>query len=400
LFDKEHRLQTAFSDAEANAYVAAWGISNTELENCSTESLIENVFNCWALDPVEVKFEYIWKTTVVSPSYMTETSSYVETTLHAKCNESATYIGDLTKTFVRGVASRNSSNWEISRIYNAKSVADDPQLIAGYRAEFVADIRADAAECNTKICDHRGHLHGLISSIITDRVQQLRSSNEAARAADIHLTPLPDPINIPLVPKSLTLATVEKRHAAGAPSARLADEIADQLVSTLRSFASAVGRQPVLSAEMLSKNEEPLRDILVYILSSQWGGAASAETFVGEGKTDILLRYKDANAFIGECKMWRGQAAFTKGINQLLGYTVWDDTRAGIILFIRGMADVKAVVATAAKCIREHPNFVDEGDGQNEFVIYSKHDAHRNIRLSLIPVHIPGTAPEQIAVDD
>jgi hypothetical protein len=151
---------------------------------------------------------------------------------------------------------------------------------------------------------------------------------------------------------------------------------------------------------MLSKNEEPLRDILVYILSSQWGGAASAETFVGEGKTDILLRYKDANAFIGECKMWRGQAAFTKGINQLLGYTVWDDTRAGIILFIRGMADVKAVVATAAKCIREHPNFVDEGDGQNEFVIYSKHDAHRNIRLSLIPVHIPGTAPEQIAVDD
>lgn len=370
--------------------MTAWGISNEELENHSTEALIENVFNHWALEPVEVKLDHIWKTTVIAPTYESETSSYVETTLHAKCNESAKYIGDLTKTFVRGVATSKSSTWEISRIFTAPLVTDE--LIAGYKAEFESDIRVDTAACNTKIGEHRLALQEQVTAIIEGRLHQLTLSNDAARAADIHLTPLPDPIDIPLIPKALSLAAVEKRHAAGVALAKLADEIGDQLVATLRSFASAVGRQPVLSAEMLAKNEEPLRDILIYILSSQWGGTASAETFIGEGKTDILLRYRDANAFIGECKMWRGAAAFRKGIDQLLGYTVWDDTRAGIILFIRGKSDVKGVVETAASCIREHPNFVAERHGENEFVIHSRHDAKRNIRLSLIPVHIPAAA--------
>ena len=54
------------------------------------------------------------------------------------------------------------------------------------------------------------------------------------------------------------------------------------------------------------------RDMLLFILNAQWGGAVTAETFFKEGKTDILLRWEEANAFIGECEMWKGPVEFAK----------------------------------------------------------------------------------------
>lgn len=388
MFNKEERLQAAFSDAEATARVAAFRISKTDLATYSTESLIGSVFTECALDLVEVKLDYIWHNSEVSPSYITETSSYAEITLHATCNESSKYIGDLTKTFVQGTSSRTSSTWVISRIYSAPSDADDLVLVASYKAEFESDIRADAAECNMKISEHRDRLRTMVTQIITDRVMKLESINKAALAANIHLTPAPDPIIIPIEPKALNMATLQRRQAAGAQVAMLAAESADELVNTIRSFALALERQPVLAGALATKDEEALRDILLFILNSQWKGAITGETFVGRGKTDLCFRWENADAFIGECKMWNGPKAFTRGINQLLGYTVWRDTRAGLILFVKNKRDVTAAIESAAECIRSHPNFISTGRAEQEFIIHSEHDAERYIHLSLITVHI------------
>jgi hypothetical protein len=388
VFDKEARLQTAFSDAEANARVTAFRISKNDLASYNTESLIESVFTECAVDLVDVELDYIWHDSEVSPSYITETSSYAEITLHATCNESGKYLGDLTKTFVQGTSSRTSSTWVISRIYNAPSDADDLELIAGYRAEFESDIRADAAKYNAKISEHRERLRTSVTQIITDRAKKLNSINKAALAANIHLTPAPDPIVIPMEPKALNMATLQKRQAAGAPVAMLAADSADELVNTIRSFALALERQPVLAGALATKDEEALRDILLFILNSQWKGAVTGETFVGRGKTDLCFRWENADAFIGECKMWNGPKAFTRGIDQLLGYTVWRDTRAGLILFVKNKRDVTAAIESAAECIRSHPNFVKTGTAEQEFIIRSEHDAERHIHLSLITVHV------------
>lgn len=387
MIDNE-RLQARFSDEESHARQVAWKTVNDTLMNHSTEALIENVVNHFAVEPVQVDFDHVWKTTEVGPSYESESSFYVQTTLHANCNESAQYIGDRSKTLVRGVTNDRSMKWEICRIFIAPSVTDDPQLIAGYKAEFENDIRADSLLCNAEISAHRERLLDQVREIFTIRAEQLKSSNEAAQAINIHLTPAPDPIIIPLVPKSLSLSTAKKRQVAGTPVAGLANEIADELVRTLRSFALALERQPVLAGSMVTKNEEALRDILLFILNSQWEGAVTGESFVGRGKTDVLFRWENADAFIGECKMWKGPQAFTAGIDQLLGYTVWRDTRAGLILFIKNKKDVTAAIESAVKCITDHPNFIEAGAGEHEFVIHSEHDDRRRIRLSLIPVHI------------
>lgn len=382
------RLRTRFSDEESNARQSAWGIDNGTLMNYSTESLIENVSKHFAVDLIQVNFDHIWKTTEVGPSYESETSYYVETTLHANCNESAKYIGDLSTTLVRGATNARPMSWEICRIFTAQSVMEDPQLIAGYRADFESRIRSDSVQFNAEISEHRKRVFAQVRTIITTRVEELKGSNEAAQAVNIHLKPASEPIIIPLAPKSLNLATAKVRQAAGAPVAGLANEIADELVRTLRSFALALERQPILAGSMVTKNEEALRDILLFILNSQWEGTVTGESFVGRGKTDVLFRWENADAFIGECKMWKGPQAFTAGIDQLMGYTVWRDTRVGLILFIKNKKDVTAAIESAIKCITGHSNFIEAGADEHEFVIHSEHDERRRIRLSLIPVHI------------
>jgi hypothetical protein len=48
--------------------------------------------------------------------------------------------------------------------------------------------------------------------------------------------------------------------------------------------------------------EEALRDIFLMGISSHYAGFATGETFNRGGKTNILLRYKNENLFVAECK--------------------------------------------------------------------------------------------------
>jgi hypothetical protein len=111
------------------------------------------------------------------------------------------------------------------------------------------------------------------------------------------------------------------------------------------------------------------------------------------GKTDILVRHHDVNAFIGECKFWRGQAASTEAIDQLLRYTVWRDTKATLVLFITNK-NATDVIAKADACIHNHRQFTaairsDEPDRRRDYTITSTQDDRRLITLALIPVVVP-----------
>lgn len=107
----------------------------------------------------------------------------------------------------------------------------------------------------------------------------------------------------------------------------------------------------------LRLDEEERRDLLLVALNSQFEGQAGGEVFNGAGKTDILLRIDNRSVFIAECKTWRGPKAFTEAIDQLLGYLIWRDTKAAIVLFIQ-MKSPTEVVAKAATALSGHPQNV------------------------------------------
>ena len=80
-------------------------------------------------------------------------------------------------------------------------------------------------------------------------------------------------------------------------------------------------------------DEEAIRDHFLVPLNAQFSGEATGETFNHQGKTDILIRHKDNNIFIAECKFWGGEQLLLETIDQLLRYTQWRDTKTAILSF-------------------------------------------------------------------
>ena len=116
--------------------------------------------------------------------------------------------------------------------------------------------------------------------------------------------------------------------------------------------------------------------------------------FNSNGKTDILIREGDRNIFIGECKIWKGPKAISEALDQLLGYLVWRDTKAALLLFIRSGVPSE-VVAKAHAMIQEHPNFKRAGRNETEerrdFVLHANGDRSREIRLAFLPFVLPAS---------
>jgi hypothetical protein len=162
-------------------------------------------------------------------------------------------------------------------------------------------------------------------------------------------------------------------------------EAALQIISNAR---NGFERSPSTTAKL---DEEEIRDLLLVILNGHFQGAAGGELFNGDGKTDILIRAQDRNIFIGECKIWHGQAMIAPTLDQLLSYMVWRDTKGALLLFIRNK-DVSAAIANAVEALKAHPQFKCELATQSgeryDFLFSSVKDPDREIRLAFIPFAI------------
>ncbi|WP_073818546.1 hypothetical protein [Kitasatospora sp. CB01950] len=171
------------------------------------------------------------------------------------------------------------------------------------------------------------------------------------------------------------------------PEPALADASYEDAIRVLLSSRNQLERSPSLTSTM---NEETIRDLLLVNLNSQFMGKAAGEVFNASGKTDILIREEDRHVFIGECKFWKGPKTITSALDQLLSYLVWRDTKAALLLFIRTGTPTD-IIPKALDMIRQHPNFKREGiDGgeigeRYDFVLSSKNDPAREIRLAFLP---------------
>jgi hypothetical protein len=140
-------------------------------------------------------------------------------------------------------------------------------------------------------------------------------------------------------------------------------------------------------------DEPNLRTCLVHSLNGSFAGGATAETFNGRGKTDILVRSRDRNVFLGECKIYNGKAGVVDAIDQLLGYATWRDGDLGLIIFVRNRALSSAILAlrTAADenehvlAIRE----LDEHGTELALEAIWPGDPDRRVRIWALLVHLP-----------
>lgn len=194
-------------------------------------------------------------------------------------------------------------------------------------------------------------------------------------------------IQIPIDRRAVRVATAAISANVGVSDPRISDEIYEDVVRTIRAVGNSFERLPKTTGRF---NEEELRDVLLFILNSNYEGLARGEVFNGAGKTDILIPYHDHNPFVGECKVWRGQKKFSAAIDQLLGYTVWRDTKAALVLFIND-GNAANVIEKADRCIQDHSCFVSappssDPDSRRDYLLHAIDDRVKQIQVALLPI--------------
>jgi hypothetical protein len=163
----------------------------------------------------------------------------------------------------------------------------------------------------------------------------------------------------------------------------------EHILEVISSMAKVMERSPKAFAHM---EEEFLRDFFLVHLNGHYKGQATGETFNASGKTDILVRAKDANIFIAECKFWDGKKEYLAAIKQLLGYVTWRDTKTAIIIFNRNK-NFSSVLTQLSEATQEHPNYKSQLDYESEtgfrFVLKNANDPDKELFLTVIAFDVP-----------
>lgn len=123
------------------------------------------------------------------------------------------------------------------------------------------------------------------------------------------------------------------------------------IISTIKNHLIATENNP--KAIKTLNNEELIRDTILWFLNSNYF-VATGETFRENGKTDILISFNDRSVFVAECKIWKGSQYFSEGIDQLLGYTTWRDSKMAMIVFNLNNQDFSLVCSEAKQCMEKH----------------------------------------------
>ncbi|MEC2137361.1 hypothetical protein P9F07_20055 [Bacillus subtilis] len=159
------------------------------------------------------------------------------------------------------------------------------------------------------------------------------------------------------------------------------------ILRVINDMGKAFERKPSVYS---NKGEEDLRDHFLMQLEPNYEGSATGETFNKTGKTDILLRHDGNNAFVGECKFWKGERSFLSTIDQLLGYLTWRDSKTAVIIFVKNK-DFTQTLNVAKSAIKNHKNFVRFNGEQDEtwlnYIFNLPGDPNKEIQLALMMYH-------------
>ncbi len=262
---------------------------------------------------------------------------------------------------------RDTFNFDLQRLgQNLGWIEHD---VTQFNDQLLPRIRDRVEERRKKILNDRG-LVGSIGFPLRQRVDNAKTLPPLVRKK-IH--PLPLATTKPFEPEP-SLDTAEY----------------EQILSIISNMVLVMERSPSAFRTM---KEEDLRQHFLVQLNGQYEGQATGETFNYQGKTDILIRVRNKNIFIAECKFWKGEKAFLETINQLLGYTQWRDTKTAILVFNRNRR-FSEVVNAIPEITKKHPNYrrqLPNGrETQSRYIFHQVDDPNRELTLTIMAFDVPG----------
>ena len=264
----------------------------------------------------------------------------------------------------------------------------NPDAVRQWFEQRRNNVEAFLANNNNDVDGLNRQMRERIRAAIEHRRQvELDRRNLAAR--------LPFPIERrPEATRPVALKRKQVRLERSAPAPTFAPEPAldeaqyEDILGDCIAMATVFERTP--SVQKLE--EEEIRNLILGMLNTNYTGQVAGELFNGAGKTDICIRVEDRNAFIGECKFYDGRKTVTKAVDQILSYLVWRDTKAALLLFIRG-GNFTQAIERAVEAMGSHPQCQHRAQGQDpsrrsDYVFTRADDPDRSIRLALLPFQL------------
>lgn len=126
------------------------------------------------------------------------------------------------------------------------------------------------------------------------------------------------------------------------------------IMNYLYNFLSSAESNP---QTMCKLEEEDIRNIILWALNTNFG-IATGETFRKNGKTDICINFKNKEAFIAECKVWKGEKALLEAVDQLDGYSTWRDVRTALLFFNKDRVNFDDAISAFKHSIKQHIRYL------------------------------------------
>ena len=218
--------------------------------------------------------------------------------------------------------------------------------------------------------------------LLTHRRERARSLAALSNALEIPLKLSGNaPNTTPIQLKRTISKPISKPNAKpSAPEYCISDFDYNNINNIIYLFSTAMERT---ARSYYINQEEELRDHLLAALNVYYE-CATGEAFSRLGKTDISVMFENKSAFIGECKLWKGEQVFSETIQQVMNYSTWRDLKVSAIIFNKNNKSFKPILSTIqvwiknnAKCqSQKHPNVWE--------CIYHRPDMDIDVHLTIM----------------
>lgn len=386
-----------FGERLDGAVVAANTLPEDTLAARDFELLLEEIVNRHAARPVVTHFDrkYVKSRETHGPTDKAVLKPLV-IEIHVPADGEVSTLFDTEPRVVSSTHSSGDKHEVIFSLQMSGGASFSSEDFAVVVSKYAGALDASVRNANALIAEHRAKVMDAVRPVLEARWRRTRLLRGALQDMNIPLEPDESaPAFIPVRPGALSMARIDAAAAEGGREWSLADELAEGVISTISDFSLALERLPQTANRLLGEHEETLRDVLLFVLNANYRGMATGETFIGLGKSDILLRWENRDAFVGECKIWRGAAALSEGIDQLLTrYTLWRQSHVALILFIRDPASATATIESAHHTIAQHSRTqlaleAPEPSRRRDYTVVTSGDERRPATLTLLPVVIP-----------
>ena len=273
------------------------------------------------------------------------------------------------------------------------SLDENAEEIKGKAERILDDLKTQLGYLATEVDRYITSLPAVVKQLFQERRQYFLDKNQKLAFLGVPVKKRED------LPETYTIPTPEFRKSVNVEprvtekgykiEPKLPDSAYQDILQTIHDLGKQFERLPAIYN---GKDEEALRDHILFYLEPSFEGSATGETFNKSGKTDILIRHENSNVFIAECKFWNGQQSYLDAITQLLKYLTWRDSKSAVIMFVRNK-DLSSVIQTAEEVTSTHSNYLGFVDKKHDtWLNYRFHingDPNREVKLGVLFFHIP-----------